>query len=227
MQPNTARPSGPLPTYAAMHASFWRRIAQKPAVFLLLPAVLFFPFDLLTEALTSDMGTLESIKISSRIGRVVELLVGTYAAGCAIWTMGELHAGRSPTFGASLRGGARPYNHLLRTVVATGIRIGFGLLLLIVPGLVLATRYALATPHSVFAGVYGIDAGKASRAMVEGRFWRTFGAMGGSILLYVPLFLALTTLISWPAPDNLIVSALGSAPLNAAGTLLAAGAAHL
>jgi Membrane domain of glycerophosphoryl diester phosphodiesterase len=67
------------------------------------------------------------------------------------------------------RGGA-----LLGVSLLTGIGVGLGIFLLVVPGLILFTRWSLAVPAVMLEGRSPRDAMRRSRELVRGRGWQIF-----------------------------------------------------
>lgn len=107
---------------------------------------------------------------------------------------------------------------LIGVALLTGIGVGIGLLLLVVPGLILFTRWSLAVPAVMIEGRSPRDAMRRSRELVQGHGWRVFavfltvtaGVFGASYLL-----------------ETLLVQPLGLwAALTLASTLTTPFAAH-
>lgn len=63
---------------------------------------------------------------------------------------------------------------ILGVVARAAIRVLGGLILLIVPGIVLAVRYSMAFPAAVLDGARGKDALDRSKELVQGRGWAVF-----------------------------------------------------
>jgi hypothetical protein len=80
---------------------------------------------------------------------------------------------------------------LLGVSLLTGIGVGVGLFLLVVPGLILFTRWSLAVPAVMLEGRAPRDAMRRSADLVRGHGWQVFavfvtvtaGAVGTSIVL--------------------------------------------
>jgi hypothetical protein len=80
---------------------------------------------------------------------------------------------------------------LLGVSLLTGIGVGVGLFLLVIPGLILFTRWSLAVPAVVLEGRSPRDAMRRSSELVKGHGWKVFaifgivsaGAFGTSFLL--------------------------------------------
>jgi Membrane domain of glycerophosphoryl diester phosphodiesterase len=63
---------------------------------------------------------------------------------------------------------------LLGVSLLTGIGVGVGLFLLVVPGLILFTRWSLAVPAVMLEGRSPRDAMRRSRQLVQGHGWQVF-----------------------------------------------------
>jgi hypothetical protein len=80
---------------------------------------------------------------------------------------------------------------LLGVSLLTGIGVGVGLFLLVIPGLILFTRWSLAVPAVMLEGRSPRDAMRRSSELVKGHGWKVFaifgivsaGAFGTSFLL--------------------------------------------
>lgn len=92
----------------------------------------------------------------------------------------DLSRGRM-SLGAAVGDGVRFFFPLFIVALLTGIGVGLGLLLLIVPGLYLATRWVVATPALVAEDLRPTAALGRSGELTEGRRWAVFGLM----LLYI------------------------------------------
>jgi hypothetical protein len=73
-----------------------------------------------------------------------------------------------------LAAGRRKWGSLLGLMIVTGLAIGVGLVLLIVPGIYLALRWAVAGPSKVLTGRGISDAMEHSTRLTEGRRWAMF-----------------------------------------------------
>jgi hypothetical protein len=93
----------------------------------------------------------------------------------------------------------------INTIGVTGILaalgIGFGLVLLIVPGLVLATWWALIIPVIVLEGQNVTGAFGRSRELVRGHGWNVFGLIVLTLLILIAADIVLTLVLS-PLRDD-------------------------
>jgi Membrane domain of glycerophosphoryl diester phosphodiesterase len=93
--------------------------------------------------------------------------------------------------GGVLRAAWNRAGALLGVALLTGIGVGVGLFLLVVPGLILFTRWSLAVPAVMLEGRSPRDAMRRSHELVKGHGWQVFaifltvtaGTFGTSFLL--------------------------------------------
>ena len=115
------------------------------------------------------------------------------------------------------RRGARSHpaasGYLALTILNMGLRILLGLLLLILPGVVLAIHYALAVPVAVIEGRVGADALSRSSDLVQGSRGRIF-----VIYLLLVLLLVIGSLL-WEVPATILLLVLNGS-IDAASTML-------
>jgi hypothetical protein len=107
---------------------------------------------------------------------------------------------------------------LLGVSLLTGIGVALGLFLLVVPGLILFTRWSLAVPAVMLEGRSPRDAMRRSRELVEGHGWQIF-----AVLLTVTAAAGLVSFLL----ERLLVDAVGLwLSLTVASTLTTPFAAH-
>lgn len=132
------------------------------------------------------------------------ILVGTYwVQGALVFAVQDARDGSFDTSNEDLLGKVRPY---LGTLIVAGILAGFGvaigIVLLIVPGLILLTWWALIVPVIVLEQRGVIESFGRSRELVRGHGWTVFaivviaaiisGVASGAIQLllsFLPAFL--------------------------------------
>jgi Membrane domain of glycerophosphoryl diester phosphodiesterase len=147
---------------------------------------------------------------------VVLSLVGTAVVqGALVEAVAQRRAGaEAPVFTATLRRAGA----LVAVSLLAGIGVGIGLFLLVVPGLILFTRWSLAVPAVMLEGRSPRDALRRSAELVRGHGWSVF-----AIFLVVTVAAGLASL----AIELLLVDALGLwASLTIASTLTTPFAAH-
>ena len=105
---------------------------------------------------------------------LVGMLLGTLVYGCVIWiSLGDLE-GRAVTPQEALQVGLKRCLPLLAASLLFGMGVGLGMVLLLVPGIILAVMWAVLIPVLVEnRGVFA--AFGRSRALTRGNRWRIFG----------------------------------------------------
>ena len=112
------------------------------------------------------------------LGLIVYIAAGVLYTGYVVKLVQDVRDGRRDHSVAELFESAAPYiGTLILNGILAAIGIGIGLALLIVPGLILITIWAVGAPAMVveFAGV--IEAFGRSRDLVRGNGWPVFGAI--------------------------------------------------
>ena len=153
-------------------------IGRHLAAFLIMAAILAGLPSLLPLALPLVMDV-DPLGASGPLATLMPIIV---QAVCSALLQGALtHAtitdlgGQRVDAGASLRAGFALFLPLLGIGLLVGLGVGLGLILLVVPGLMLLCRWAVAAPVAVAerAGV-GASMGR-SAALTQGSRWRIFG----------------------------------------------------
>jgi hypothetical protein len=213
-------------SYGELHRDFWRLIAKNPLVFIVFPALIFVPSDLIIAFATQGMDTLESLRMSTRIQQIASLVLGTFAASTMIWTLKEMANGQHPSFGASLIGGKNYWRVISITTFQIGWRVGLATLLLIVPGVILAVRYCFALPITVFEDIHGKPALVRSKETGAGVQWALFLPFLFSVMIYLPIVFALLFSLGHLAEQaglGLWAEVVSSIPVNIAFAFMTIG----
>jgi hypothetical protein len=111
--------------------------------------------------------------------------------------------GEAASIGSCLAAGWRKWGSLLGLMIVSGLATGVGLVLLIVPGVYLALKWAVAGPSKVLTGRGISDAMAHSTALTEGRRW-------SMLLFYLIVFLGLIIASLLLALVEAVVSLAGS-----------------
>ncbi len=122
------------------------------------------------------------------VAAAVSLVVSTLYAGMVVVLVDDVRDGRLDHSVGGLLGSVTPVLGALIVVsVLAGLGIGIGLILLIVPGLFLATIWAVVAPVTVLERPGILAAFSRSRALVKGDGWQVFGV----IVMFILIFLAI------------------------------------
>jgi hypothetical protein len=108
---------------------------------------------------------------------IIDLIIGQIVTVTLIYGTVQALRGRGVTIGESLSEGWKRLGAAILVAIVMALGIGVGMVLLIVPGLILATMWAVAIPS---ATIERTDVGASlsrSSALTRGRRWRVFGAL--------------------------------------------------
>lgn len=120
------------------------------------------------------------------IGLVVGLAVGTLYQGMVVTLVQDVQDGRRDYAVSELMRSALPVlGPLLAAGVLAGVGIGFGFVLLVVPGLFLATIWAVIAPAIVVERRAVFDAFGRSRQLVKGQGWPVLGTLVVAYLISI------------------------------------------
>lgn len=161
---------------------------QKHAV-ILLPASLVLVG--ITQALSVfSMTGIDPTKIFTSpmywLALLFSIVGGTLLQAFVIHAVVDGHRGNQPSIGTSLSAALRSAIPLVLTSILVSIGVVFGMILLVVPGIILLVMWSVAVPVVVVEGLGPVAAIGRSRALTKGSRWAIFGlALVAFILMYV------------------------------------------
>lgn len=123
-----------------------------------------------------------------RISNAIELAFGPLYVGAMLYAASQLKKGLRPTYRESMAHGARRSFKLLGTRIGTGLIVFVGFIALIIPGVILALRFALIDAIVVLEGLQGASARNLSVQLTRGKRWNILGTM---ILAFIGLTIAI------------------------------------
>jgi MFS family permease len=109
---------------------------------------------------------------------IISLIVSLFFVGAVVHLVKDLDDGRRDEELSSLFAGVGPvFWQLLAVAILAGIGIAIGLVLLIIPGLILITLWAVAVPVVVLEKPGVFASFGRSRELVRGHGWPVFGTL--------------------------------------------------
>lgn len=163
---------------AGVLATAVRLFVRQPVLFLVLALVVVGPYDLIVLAITgaTPLGQGHSSAATDFILSLVDLaLVGPLVAALQVHAVLDIGEGVQPRLQEILARGLRVLPVVAAAEIIADIGIGIGLVLVIIPGIVLAVRFfvvaqAAAVEHTDWPGAL-----RRSGQLVRGNYLRTFG----------------------------------------------------
>jgi len=185
----------------AMYRAHWRHLVWIACVVYLAVAFL----TLLLVLLAGDLGLLGAGFLS-----IVWLF---WLQGALVEAVSDVRDGRADlTVGQTLTRVRRRLNALSLAGLLAVLGISAGLFLLVVPGLLLLTRWILIVPAIILEGKGVLAAFGRSSELVKGSSWSVFGVVLLTVVLYVAGWIVVSlVLLPLPAaPQGFLTSIVGS-----------------
>ena len=198
---------------------FFRFVAVAGVVFIVLGGV----FSLIEHTAAGGEGT---VATSFAVFAVVNIGYVWIQGPLALVTA-DARAGRdAPSLGETMRRLRPTLGALLPAGAMAGAGVALGTLLVIVPGLYLATRWSMLAPALVIEGLGARESFARSHALVKGRGWQVFGLLVILLLLTLVASVVIVEILQLSGAD-LVGSWIGSAVVNTIITPYAAIATTL
>ena len=126
----------------------------------------------------------------------LSILVIPIATAMQVVIVQRLARGDEPTVGDALRGAAGRFPAAVGAVLLYALAVAVGVVLLIVPGVWLLVRWAFAAQAAVVDELSPVAALRRSAELVKDRWWRTFGLLVASGLLFALLGSLVTAILA-------------------------------
>lgn len=182
----------------------WLLLATVGVLFILIPEVLAGWF--LTATNADDM---TDLRVGNLLSATVELVAGLALIHIAL----DHFAGRTPALGSSLGAAGSAFLGALGINFLTGLGMVLGLILLIVPGVILALGWSVALPWRVANGKGVRAAIKGSWALTKGSRWRILGLAAILVAACLPVA-AVYMALAIVAPDEVFIGDVILYPLT-------------
>ena len=143
------------------------------------------------------------------IGSILQLIGSAIYTGFVVKLVQDVRDGRRDQSAGELISAATPaIGALIVFSILSGIAIGIGFILLIIPGLILLTIWSVGAPAIVAEGRGPLEAFGRSWELVKGQTWTVFGVL---VVVFLILIVA-----------SIVVAVIGAAIGGAVGAIIAA-----
>jgi len=155
----------------------WQLYTRFFMRFFVIAAIVFLIVNLANALIGVLLGSSSAIAALLALVSVVVSLVGTFwLQGALVYAVNDVRDGKIDTTVGEVFERVRPdLGTLIGAGILAGLGIAFGLVLLIVPGLILLTWWCLIVPVIVLEGRGITESFSRSRALVRGHGWTVFG----------------------------------------------------
>lgn len=171
-------------------------------------ATIWIPCNLADSYLTYFVIDADDFLTQLKLTTFLENFIGIIATAGVTFIALNTDSERKTTYGEALGTGFRSWGRMWITRFLFSLAVGLGLVLLIIPGVYLAVRFAFAEAAVIAEGTSGPAALRRSYELTRGRFWPVFGLISLCILLFIPL-LVVSVLVAYfiPALDHWLINA--------------------
>lgn len=151
----------------------WSIYVDQAAVLMPAAAAVFGVSEIVAAVLATS-GSL----IGVLVAEILVVVSGTLFTGMVVELVADVQDGRRDSSpGQLLRAAAPVLGQLLIVGVLAGVAIVIGLFVLVVPGLILVTIWAVFVPVIVLEKAPGLSSLGRSRTLVRGNGWQVFGVL--------------------------------------------------
>ena len=154
-----------------------------------------------------------------RVHNLIEAAFDPVYVGAILYAASQLKQGLHPTYGESMTHGARRSLRLLTTRIWTNLIVFGGLIALIIPGVVMALRFALIDEVVVLEGTEYKNAQNLSAKLTQGKRWNILGTIivtfiGLLILVFLTSLILYLSLSLVGQDENFVIAVINECIMN-------------
>lgn len=205
--PEPVRPADDPPGFVAILHEATGILTQN---FVLLSGIIltvWLPGNLFVNYMLYENGATDEFLL--RAPMMIEGIFGPLYIGAMMFALSRIMEGERPSWSESIGHGFGCWGRLFGARFVAGILVMLGCLALLVPGIILAVRWALIAPAVVLEGLDANASRARSSELTEGYRWRIFGTAVVFYFVFILLSIALylpTEVV--PETDNMLVGTL-------------------
>ncbi len=205
----------------AKFAEAIRLFASNFILFSLIILTVWLPANLIINVMVYSADDAQTQVSLERVSQLFEAVFGPIYVGGLIHAASLRKSGKRVSYSEAMSVGVRRWGALFGTRLITGLIIMLGLIALIVPGVILAFRYALIDPIVVLERRTGSEARNRSQQLMKTYKFQMF--IAGFLMFMILMVLAALAfgVLSVVEPlNNFLVATLLDCVLNIGGSLI-------
>ena len=163
-------------------------LSHNLLIFFIVTVVANLPGTLLIKTATDAAATTDSPRAVglTALGGFLTLVLSTLSQAVVLYGAFQDMRGRRVSLGESLKVGLSRFLAIIALAILMSLGIGFGFVLLVIPGLILVTMWFVATPACVVERLGPFASMARSSQLTKGHRWKVLGlfivlAIGGGI----------------------------------------------
>jgi len=173
------------------------------ALFALIILTVWLPANILLNLYAYNISSPDLWNIT-RISMALEGIFGPIYIGAMIYALFRIKQGQKVGYKEAINVGFKNWGKLFMARFVAGVLIGLGFIALVIPGIILAVRYAVLDSAVIVEGAGSSLARSRSIELTKGRRWKIFGAL----ILFFVAFVIVSLIVYIPLGfvDHIIIS---------------------
>jgi hypothetical protein len=186
----------------------WGVYRQRFGLIASVVITVWLPCELLSSYFDAFVFGPDDFRHSFQLTRFLDNFIGIIATAGVIFIAFATRSGQPATFGGGIGAGFAAWGRMWWTRFLSGLTILIGLLLLVIPGVYVATRLSFVESIVVAEHISGTDAMRRSFDITKGRFWQAFWlAIVVGLLVIGPVAVVILPTMFVPGLDYWLIDA--------------------
>jgi len=198
-------------TVGEIMAVGWKYFTQNWKLIFLITLAVYVPLNLILglislDSLVQSQGFMNALKIYLRIIELLELLIGIIAVMAISLVIKAKIDNKKIDFKYAMMQSLKKWPQAVGTNILAGIFLIGLFLLLFVPGIIFYIYWIFITYVVILKNIWGYSAIKESKAIVQNRWWRTFGIALLFGILTIAVGLIVGGILGYIIPDHFVTN---------------------